>query len=139
MSRLTPAQRADTTIWWGDSLHDFWWGGRWPLIWPALTLLSSLPLLVAAMRQRAVMRSWSWLGLPGLLYVALGFANVLLTELAISLSYLVGLEFSADGGTMAIALSGYALLFLGILALMVLARATPSAPASTRSTPPAGR
>jgi hypothetical protein len=78
LNSLTPAQRADMTIWWGDSMHEGWWCGQWPLIVPALALLSVLPLLVAAMRQRAVTRLWSWFGLLGLVCAALGFANVLL-------------------------------------------------------------
>ena len=62
-----------------------------------------------------------------------------LTALSISLSDLndSGFEFCADGGTMAIALSGYVLLFLGILVLIIPTRATLLVPVSTSPTPSA--
>jgi hypothetical protein len=134
LSTLTPAQRPKMTLWWGDTMHGCGCG-QLPVIWPAVVLLISLPLLVAAMRQHAVTRWWSRFGL---LCAVCGFANVVVIAYGIGLAGALsdnGLIWSEDDRTVAIALSGYVLLFLGIL---VLTRATSRALASRSSTPSVG-
>ncbi len=133
-STLTPAEHAAMTVWWGDTMIGCWCG-PFPVIWPAVALLSTLPLLVAAIRQHAVPRWWSRFGL---LSALCGCANVFVIAYGIGLAGQLndgGWKWSVDSGTLAIALSGYVLLILGIL---VLTRATSSALSSTRPTLAAG-
>src|SRR5260370_28083848 len=100
-STLTPAERAAMTVWWGDTMIGCWCG-PFPVIWPAVALLSTLPLLVAAIRQHAVPRWWSRFGL---LSALCGCANVFVIAYGIGLAGQLndgGWKWSVDSGTLAI-------------------------------------
>ncbi len=132
LSTLSPQDRASLTVSWWDTTNDSC--GPFPAIWPALALLSAVPLLSAASWQRYAASRWATLSLLCALF---GAGTVLFAVLMLSFhgAFSSGFHYRIDMGTVVMSLSGYALLALGAL---VLRRATPSALASRRSTSPAG-
>ncbi|HET8908185.1 MAG TPA: hypothetical protein VFN11_14610 [Ktedonobacterales bacterium] len=132
LSTLSPQDRASLTVSWWDTTNDSC--GPFPAIWPALAILSAVPLLIAAMRQRSAASRWATVSL---LCAFFGAGTVLFAVLMLSFhgAYSSGFHYRIDIGTVVISLSGYAVLALGAL---VLRRASPSALASRRSTPSAG-
>ena len=132
LSTLSPQDRASLTVSWWDTTNDSC--GPFPAIWPALALLSAVPLLIAASWQRYAASSWATLSL---LCAFFGAGTVLFAVLMLSFhgAFSSGFHYRIDMGTVVMSLSGYALLALGAL---VLRRTAPSALASRRFTPPAG-
>lgn len=133
LSTLSSADRPFLTVSWWDDTNTCC--GPFPAVWPALALLCAVPLLVAAIRRRRAARLW---GTFGLLSAFFGATGVLVAEVGIlerGWNSDSGWVYSPDLGTVAMAMSGYALLALGVL---VLRRTTPSTPASTRPTPSVG-
>jgi hypothetical protein len=132
LSTIASQDRASLTVSWWDNTNDSC--GPFPAIWPALALLSVVPLLVAAIRQRRAASRWATLSL---LCAFFGAGTVLFAVLMLSFhgAFSSGWHYTIDMGTVVMSLSGYVLLALGTL---VLTRATPSGLASRRSTPPVG-
>jgi hypothetical protein len=131
LSTIASQDRASLTVSWWDNVNDSC--GPFPAMWPALAILSAVPLLVAAIRQRRAASRWATVSL---LCAFFGAGTVLFAVLMLSFhgAYSSGWHYTIDMGAVVISLSGYALLALGTL---VLTRATPSALASRRPTPPA--
>lgn len=131
LNALSSEDRAALTVYWWSSNNNCC--GPFPAIWPALAILSALPLLVAAFRQRHPPRFW---GTVSLLSILFGLATMLIAVTAflergwMSDSNWV---YKPDLGTIAIALSGYGLLLLSVLLLM---KATGSPRISTAPTAP---
>jgi hypothetical protein len=107
--------------------------GPFPAIWPAVVILSAIPLIVAAIRQRAASPVWSRFGPLGAVFGAI--TVLVATWTFVEFSHLSDSNwvYAADSGALAMALAGYALLFLAILALR---RATQMSapPAPSRAT-----
>jgi hypothetical protein len=114
-NQLIPADRAALTVYWWDANNGLC--GPFPAIWPAVVLISAIPLIVAALRRRVASPVWSRIGLMGAVF---GAATVLIAMWAfVEHSHLTDSNwtYAADTGTQAMALSGYTLLFPAILAL----------------------
>lgn len=114
-SQLIPEDRASLTVWWWDQTNNFC--GPFPAIWPAVVTLSAIPLIVAAIRQRAASPVWIRIGLLGAVFGAITVLIAMWTFVEFSYFHDSGWVYAADTGTLAMALAGYALLFLAILTL----------------------
>jgi hypothetical protein len=111
LARLIPADRAALTVWWWDNYNYLC--GPLPAIWPALALLAALPMAVAAPRGRTI--GWRW-GSYSRMCAVFGAITVLaaMGEFVVrSQMSDSGWVYAVDRGTFAMALGGYALLFLG--------------------------
>lgn len=106
----------------------YWWGaannccGPLPAIWPALVLLSAVPMLVAAVRQRTTPRNWARLSF---FCIFGGMVTVLLDVYAFLVRGWMsdcGWVYGPDLGTMAVIALGYASLFLDVLVLRRVTR-----------------
>jgi hypothetical protein len=118
---LAPEDRAFLTVSWWDSTNGCC--GPFPAIWPALALLTAVPLVIASMRRRRGDRLW---GTLSLLCAVFGAGTVLVATLGfLERGWMSdsGWVYNPDLGTLAMSLSGYALLALGAL---VLTRTTPT-------------
>jgi hypothetical protein len=115
LSKLSAEDRAALTVYWWDA--NLSCCGPFPAIWPAVTLLTALPLFVAGIRRRVPARRWHTFSLLSVLFgagtVAVSALYILERGWASDSGWVYGLDF----GTMAISLGGYALLFAGALAL----------------------
>jgi hypothetical protein len=114
-SQLIPEDRASMTVWWWDQTNFFC--GPFPAIWPAIVVLCAAPLIVGAMRGRATSPLWGRLGLLGAVFGAITVLVAAWTFVEFSYFHDSGWVYAADASTLALALSGYTLLFLAILAL----------------------
>jgi hypothetical protein len=114
-NQLIPEDRAALTVWWWSGNNHFC--GAFPAIWPAIVTLSAIPLIIAAVRQRAASLVWSRTGLLGAVFGAITVLVVMWTLVEFSYFSDSNWVYAADTGTLAMALAGYALLFLAILAL----------------------
>jgi hypothetical protein len=119
-SQLIPEVRAALTIWWWGQGNNFC--GPLPAIWPAIVILSAAPLIVAAIRQRVVSPVWSRISLLGAVFGAITVLVAMWTFVEFSHFSDSNWVYAADTGTLAMALAGYALLFLAILALRQASR-----------------
>jgi hypothetical protein len=114
-SQLIPEDRAALTVWWWDQTNNFC--GPFPAIWPAAVALCATPLFIATLRQRAIAPVWGDLGLLGAMFGAITVLVAMWTFVEFSHFSDSNWVYAADTGTLALALAGYALLFLAILAL----------------------
>ena len=115
-SQLIPEDRASLTVWWWDQTNSFC--GPFPAIWPAVVVLCAAPLIVAAMQKArhvaALGQAW-----PAGRSVCRPVTVLVAAWTFVEFSYFhdSGWVYAADMGTVTMALAGYALLFLAILAL----------------------
>jgi hypothetical protein len=117
-SQLIPEDRAALTVWWWDQTNNFC--GPFPALWPAAVALCATPLFITTLRQRAIAPVWGDLGLLGAMFGAITVLVAMWTFVEFSHfsdSSDSNWVYAADTGTLAMALAGYALLFLAILAL----------------------
>ena len=111
LARLIPADRAALTVWWWDATNNL------------CGLLAALPVAVAAWRGRAIDRRWGAFSVMCAIFGALTALVAMSAFVEFSHFNDSGWVYAVDGGTLLLALGGYALLLAGTITLTRAARA----------------